>query len=94
MKVFRITLLLLLLTMVLPMKAQLRGYIIDEATGDSIPYASAIYRGHNVAVASNINGQFTIARHEGWVLTFSAVGYVSKSLIGYLTRIWCLFRTM
>ena len=41
--------------MVLPMKAQLRGYIIDEATGDSIPYASAIYRGHNVAVASNIN---------------------------------------
>ena len=80
MKFFRITLLLLLLTMVLPMKAQLRGYIIDEATGDSIPYASAIYRGHNVAVASNINGQFTIARHEGWVLTFSAVGYVSKSI--------------
>ena len=66
--------------MVLPMKAQLRGYIIDEATGDSIPYASAIYRGHNVAVASNINGQFTIARHEGWVLTFSAVGYISKSI--------------
>lgn len=80
MKFFRITLLLILLTMVLPMKAQLRGYIIDEATGDSIPYASAIYRGHNVAVASNINGQFTIARHEGWVLTFSAVGYVSKSI--------------
>ncbi|MGM9777600.1 MAG: DUF5686 family protein [Prevotella sp.] len=80
MKVFRITLFLLLLFMVLPMKAQLRGYIIDEATGDSIPYASCIYRGHNVAVASNINGHFTIARHEGWVLTFSAVGYVSKSI--------------
>ena len=80
MKVFRITLVLLLLFMVLPMKAQLRGYIIDEATGDSIPYASAIYRGHNVAVASNINGQFTIARHEGWVLTFSAVGYISKAI--------------
>lgn len=80
MKVFRITFFMLLLTMVLPMKAQLRGYIIDEATGDSIPYASAIYRGHNVAVASNINGHFTIARHEGWVLTFSAVGYVSKAI--------------
>ncbi|MCI6829332.1 MAG: DUF5686 and carboxypeptidase regulatory-like domain-containing protein [Prevotella sp.] len=80
MKVFRITLFLLLLFMVLPMKAQLRGYVIDEATGDSIPYASCIYRGHNVAVASNINGEFTIARHEGWVLTFSAVGYVSKSI--------------
>ena len=80
MKVFRITLFLLLLLMTLPVKAQLRGYVIDEATGDSIPYASCIYRGHNVAVASNINGEFTIARHEGWVLTFSAVGYVSKSI--------------
>ena len=80
MKFFRITLFLLLLFVVLPMKAQLRGYVIDEATGDSIPYASCIYRGHNVAVASNINGEFTIARHEGWVLTFSAVGYVSKSI--------------
>ena len=80
MKVFRITFLLLLLITTLPLKAQLRGYVIDEATGDSIPYASAIYRGHNVAVASNINGQFTIARHEGWVLTFSAVGYISKSI--------------
>ena len=78
MKFFRITLLLLLLTMVLPMKAQLRGYIIDEATGDSIPYASAIYRGHNVAVASHINGQCTIARHEGWVHMYSDVGYVLK----------------
>ena len=80
MKFFRITLFLLLLLMTLPVKAQLRGYVIDEATGDSIPYASCIYRGHNVAVASNINGEFTIARHEGWVLTFSAVGYVSKSI--------------
>ena len=80
MKVFRITFLLLLLITTLPLKAQLRGYVIDEATGDSIPYASCIYRGHNVAVASNINGEFTIARHEGWVLTFSAVGYVSKAI--------------
>ena len=80
MKVFRITLFLLLLITTLPLKAQLRGYVIDEATGDSIPYASCIYRGHNVAVASNINGEFTIARHEGWVLTFSAVGYVSKAI--------------
>lgn len=81
MRVFRITTtLFFLFILTLPLKAQLRGYIIDEATGDSIPYASAIYRGHNVAVASNINGEFTIARHEGWVLTFSAVGYVSKSI--------------
>ena len=62
------------------MNAQITGYIIDDANGDSIPYASAIYKGHNVAVASNINGHFTIPRHEGWVLTFSAVGYVSETI--------------
>ena len=64
----------------LPLRAQLSGYIIDDETGDSIPYASAIYRGHGVAVASNINGHFRIARHNGWVLTFSAIGYVSKTM--------------
>ena len=64
----------------LPVKAQLRGYIIDDATGDSIPYASAIYKGHGVAVASNINGRYSIPRHEGWVLTFSAVGYTSQDI--------------
>ena len=83
MKAFRITFLtiIILVLTALPLQAQqLTGYIIDEQNGDSIPYASAIYRGHGVAVASNINGQFRIARHNGWVLTFSAIGYVSKSI--------------
>lgn len=76
---FRITYVLLLLMLVtLPLRAQISGYIIDDQTGDSIPYASAVYKGHNVAVASNINGHYTIARHAGWALTFSAVGYVPK----------------
>ncbi|MGN1262849.1 MAG: DUF5686 family protein, partial [Prevotella sp.] len=65
----------------LPLNAQqLSGYIIDDATGDSIPYASAVYRGHNVAVASNINGRYSIARHNGWQLTFSAVGYIEQTI--------------
>ncbi|MCI7088456.1 MAG: DUF5686 family protein [Prevotella sp.] len=82
MNTFRITFFaIILLFNALQTKAQqLTGYIIDEQNGDSIPYASAIYRGHGVAVASNINGQFRIARHNGWVLTFSAIGYVSKSI--------------
>ncbi|MCI6120157.1 MAG: DUF5686 and carboxypeptidase regulatory-like domain-containing protein [Prevotella sp.] len=83
MKAFRITFLsiiILMLTALQLQAQQLTGYIIDEQNGDSIPYASAIYRGHGVAVASNINGHFRIARHNGWVLTFSAIGYVSKSI--------------
>ena len=78
---------LFLLMLAMPLRAQISGYIIDEETGDSIPYASVIYKGHNVAVASNINGRYTIARHEGRALTFSAVGYVPKTVtIGANTK--------
>ncbi len=67
---------LLSLLLGLPLCAQqLSGVVIDAETGEPIPYASAIYRGHNVAKVSDINGQFSIDRHAGWNLTFSAVGY-------------------
>jgi len=59
---------------------KITGYIIDDETGDSIPYASAIYKGHNVAVASNLSGRYQIAKHPGWTLTFSAVGYQQKTV--------------
>ncbi len=81
------SIMLFLLMLAMPLRAQISGYIIDEETGDSIPYASVIYKGHNVAVASNINGRYTIARHEGRALTFSAVGYVPKTVtIGANTK--------
>lgn len=65
----------------LPLKAQITGHIIDDETGDSIPYASAVYRGHDIAVASNLSGYYSIARHEGWTITFSAVGYIARTVV-------------
>lgn len=59
----------------------LTGHILDAQTGDTIPFASCIYRGHGVAVASDINGHFRIERHQGWPLTFSAVGYQQQTII-------------
>ena len=59
----------------------LTGHIIDAQTGDTIPFASCIYRGHGVAVASDVNGHFRIARHQGWPLTFSAVGYLPQTMV-------------
>ena len=56
------------------------GQIIDAKTGEPIPFASAQYLGHGVGVASDIDGHFTIARHNGWQLTFSSVGYVSHTV--------------
>ena len=59
----------------------LTGHIIDAQTGDTIPFASCIYRGHGVAVASDINGHFSIPRHQSWPLTFSAVGYQQQTIV-------------
>ena len=53
----------------------------DEKTGEAVPFATVSYQGHGVAVVSDINGHYTIGHHQGWSLTFSAVGYQSQTLI-------------
>lgn len=60
-------------------KAQITGEIYDE-DGYPIPLASAIYKGHHVAEASDIDGKFSIARHNGWELTFSSVGFLPQTI--------------
>ncbi len=75
---FILTMIFLLLA--IPLHAQLTGYVIDDETGDSIPYASVVYQGRNVAVASNLSGYYKIARHDGWRLSFSSVGYTTKTI--------------
>ncbi len=67
----------MMLLLCLPVSAQqqLTGVVIDAETGDAIPYASVAYQGHHVAVVSDANGHYRIARHEGWNITFSSVGY-------------------
>ncbi len=57
---------------------QITGYVTDAETGDSIPYASVVYKGHQVNAISNGEGRYSIVRHEGWNITFSAVGYKSR----------------
>ena len=57
---------------------QITGYVTDAETGDSIPYASVVYKGHQVNAISNGEGRYSITRHEGWNITFSAVGYKSR----------------
>ena len=44
---------------------QIKGYVVDSQTGDSIPYVSAFYKGHQVAVSGNMAGRFEIIRMEG-----------------------------
>lgn len=62
---------------------QINGVVIDENTGERIPFASAQYKKSKVAVSGNAQGEFSISRLDGKYLTFSAVGYKSlRILIG------------
>lgn len=76
----RLLLAFILWTLTTTVHAQITGAIIDAETGDSIPFASASYKGHNLAVSSNVFGVYSIQRKEGWELTFSAVGYKSQTI--------------
>lgn len=69
----------LLLALVVAVKAQITGEIYDT-DGYPIPLASAIYKGHHVAEASDLDGKFKIARHNGWELTFSSVGFQPQTI--------------
>ena len=76
MKLKRICIIWLMLLVFIPAMAQkLTGVIVDDNDGEYIPYASAVYRGNHVMVSSDAEGRFSIDRHNGWKLTFSAVGY-------------------
>ena len=57
---------------------QITGVITDEETGDSLSFASIVYKGHNISTVANVFGQYTIPRQEGWNITVSAVGYKSR----------------
>lgn len=61
-------------------KAQITGVVLDDVTGDSIPFATVAYKGHSIAVSCNATGHFSVKRHNGWKLTFSAIGYQSHSI--------------
>ena len=69
----------LLLALTVAVKAQITGEIYDS-DGYPIPLASAIYKGHHVAEASDLDGKFKIARHNGWELTFSSVGFQPQTI--------------
>jgi hypothetical protein len=58
--------------------AQINGTVLDANDGGPVPYASVVYKGNDVATRCDGNGRFTISRHNGWRLTFSAVGYQSQ----------------
>lgn len=73
---------ILFLTLALGVNAQMiSGVVVDEESGDSIPYPSMKYKKGNIAVAGNASGRFSIERKDGWYLTISAVGYKTLQIL-------------
>ncbi len=81
MRTFRFYILFLFFLWCQSVQAQLMsGVITDAETKMSIPSVTVSYKGHKIAVASGIDGRYTIQKYPGWALTFSAVGYVSQTI--------------
>ena len=75
-----LALVLAILTALPAVAQELRWKIVDQQTGEGIPFSSAVYRGHHVSAKADSTGYLVIARHEGWTITISAVGYRQKNI--------------
>lgn len=60
---------------------QITGVVVDEATGDSIPFVSIRYKGHDRDFVGDAAGSFSIERKNGWYATFTAVGYQTLRIL-------------
>ena len=63
------------------MSAQnIQGVVTDSLTNEPIPYLSVFYEGKGVGSITDNDGNYKVETRKGWnKLTFSAVGYVTKS---------------
>ncbi len=73
---------LLLLIFSLAIDAQtIRGVVVDEETGDSIPHPGLQYKKGKVVVSGGSDGSFSIPRLNDEYLTVSAVGYKTLQIL-------------
>lgn len=75
-------LILLLLILAQAVGAQtITGVVVEESTGDTIPFPSVQYKKEKIATSGNAYGRFSIKRLNGEKLTFSAVGYQELTIL-------------
>lgn len=60
---------------------QLVGVVVDEESGDTIPYPGVEYKKEDVAVSGDASGRFSIQRINDAYIEFSAVGYKTLRLL-------------
>lgn len=75
---------LILLILILAQAAgaqTITGVVVEESTGDTIPFPSVQYKKEKIATSGNAYGRFSIKRLNGEKLTFSAVGYQELTIL-------------
>ena len=78
-RIYMMVVLLVALTQQMMAQQKISGRVID-VDGFAVPYASVQYRGHRIAVSSDGEGRFSIEKHEGWMLTVSALSYKMQTV--------------
>ncbi len=81
-RTYRIVLLLMMMAFSLPSHTQemITGYVIDDQAGDSIGFITVQYKGQKITTMADHRGYFSIPKHVGWKLTFSGVGYKTRTV--------------
>jgi len=80
MKRWYLVVFLVLFPLILLAQDRITGYVIDDQTGDSLGFVSVQYKGEKLAVMCDHRGYFSIPKRLGKKLTFSAVGYKTRSV--------------
>ena len=78
-RIYMMVVLLVALAQQMMAQQKISGRVID-VDGFAVPYASVQYRGHRIAVSSDGEGRFSIEKHEGWMLTVSALSYKTQTV--------------
>ena len=76
----KFAILFLLQLVVVQLRAQITGQVLDAEDGYPVPYANVGYEGTNHHVQSDADGHFTIERRPGHVLVTSSVGYKAEKV--------------
>ena len=71
---------LLLVVATVAMAQKIHGFVVDQQSNDSIPYANARYAGTKTGASSDLSGQFVVERVNGSTLTITAVGYKPRKI--------------
>lgn len=77
----RIVFTIMMMCCVIAMNAQkITGQVVDATTGEEIPYATLVYRSHHTSAVADVEGKFSIDRHNGWALFVSSIGYREQQI--------------